>query len=356
MASSTRSDEVVAAAPPTSDPQGSFASLFLPLLLSYAQSRGVDARALAERHSIPFVTAAAVTARLGQVDLVAEELSLLLDEPHIAIGVAAHAPRGLWGVGELAARFASTVDEAMKRTDRYSRLIPPHQRIAWTHAPDEVRCAYRVPSAARPFIGRHSNEFVVARLLRFVGELVGKELTPRALWFLHAAPADDSSVRRRFAAADIRFGAEENGFSLPLDVARMKVVSADAPTHSALVAYAESLLPPTAPGGDPFVTGVEAAIARSLPGGAPPLAGVAKELAISPRTMQRRLGEHGRSFAEMVDAVRRSLAERHLTERGLTVSEIAALLGYADGRAFARAFGRWTGVAPVAWRRDRGGP
>jgi AraC-like DNA-binding protein len=49
--------------------------------------------------------------------------------------------------------------------------------------------------------------------------------------------------------------------------------------------------------------------------------------------------------------VRRELAERHLTDARLAVGEIAFLLGFSEASAFCRAFKRWTGHAPRAYRQ-----
>ena len=73
---------------------------------------------------------------------------------------------------------------------------------------------------------------------------------------------------------------------------------------------------------------------------------VARTLAISPRTLARRLGSEGCTFAGILDSLRRDLATRYLREPDLPISEIAWLLGYRESSAFNHAFRRWTGKAP----------
>jgi AraC-like DNA-binding protein len=77
---------------------------------------------------------------------------------------------------------------------------------------------------------------------------------------------------------------------------------------------------------------------------------VAKRLHVSTRTLKRRLGENGTSFSGIVDEVRRQRAMLLLEDRGLGIGEIAHRLGYSDVANFTRAFKRWTGRSPVAFR------
>jgi AraC-like DNA-binding protein len=76
---------------------------------------------------------------------------------------------------------------------------------------------------------------------------------------------------------------------------------------------------------------------------------VAKVLGTSERTLQRRLGEEGTSFRDLVDEVRRARAMA-LLEEGASFAELSFVLGYGEKTAFYRAFRRWTGTTPENWR------
>ena len=86
----------------------------------------------------------------------------------------------------------------------------------------------------------------------------------------------------------------------------------------------------------------------------PVLREVAAALGIPASTLRRHLQRHGNTFRALRD---RALAERardRLGREELSVAEIAEQLGYADGASFRRAFRRWTGATPTAWRSARG--
>jgi len=73
------------------------------------------------------------------------------------------------------------------------------------------------------------------------------------------------------------------------------------------------------------------------------------------RTLNRRLNAFGTGFRELVDEGRFAIARQMLEDSAMEVSQIAALLDYADASAFARAFRRWSGTTPTRWRATRDG-
>ena len=73
---------------------------------------------------------------------------------------------------------------------------------------------------------------------------------------------------------------------------------------------------------------------------------VAAALAMSPRTLQRRLREEGTSYADLLDRFRHRMAVALLEDREIAIYEVAYLLGYAEPSTFYRAFRRWTGSSP----------
>ena len=96
---------------------------------------------------------------------------------------------------------------------------------------------------------------------------------------------------------------------------------------------------------------VRQAIATLLPDGHPAIRRVARIVGVNARTLQRRLAEAGITYRRVVDDVRSKAACRLLDDRSLNLSEIAFRLGYSDPAHFTRAFTRWTGMTPRAYRR-----
>ncbi len=93
------------------------------------------------------------------------------------------------------------------------------------------------------------------------------------------------------------------------------------------------------------------AIMNALRTGTPELEQIAPQLELSPRSLRRKLAEQGLSFRSLLDELRCELAKRYIEDPGLTLVEMAYLLGYSDQSTFQRAFRRWIGQAPARYRR-----
>ena len=96
--------------------------------------------------------------------------------------------------------------------------------------------------------------------------------------------------------------------------------------------------------------GVRYVLAARVNGGDTRIESAARELAMSPRSLQRKLGEEGVTYHALVEEARGAAAARHLSDRRLSISEIGYLLGYSEPAAFHRAFKRWHGISPMTFR------
>ena len=91
---------------------------------------------------------------------------------------------------------------------------------------------------------------------------------------------------------------------------------------------------------------VRRAVLESLPSGKPGAQDVARALAVSPRTLQRKLQEEGTTFQAVLDAVRKELAQHYIRSGEYDLLEITYLTGFANPPAFSRAYKKWTGRTP----------
>lgn len=99
------------------------------------------------------------------------------------------------------------------------------------------------------------------------------------------------------------------------------------------------------------LTDIRARVAAQLErGGAPDLNQVAHLMGLSSRTLQRILATAGTTFMELLDAARFCRAKELLAEHAFRVEDVGRRLGFADAVAFRRAFRRWTGTTPAAFR------
>ena len=101
---------------------------------------------------------------------------------------------------------------------------------------------------------------------------------------------------------------------------------------------------------------VKQTLVNSLAGRRPTLQHVAKDLHLSGRTLQRRLGDAGITFQQLVEETRRELAHHYLKQSAVELNETAYLLGYEDANSFFRAFHLWEGTSPGEWRTQHRTP
>jgi AraC-like DNA-binding protein len=187
-------------------------------------------------------------------------------------------------------------------------------------------------------------------LVRTCRQLTNRRLQASRVNFTHRRK-DDASELRTFFGSDVTFGAAVDEVAFPTSIKHLAVVDADPYLNNLLLKYCEEALAARSTKRSSFGLNVENLIALHLPHGKARAGEIASKLGVSRRTLARRLSSEGLSFGGVLQRLKSELAERHLADETLSISEIAWLLGYQDVSAFTHAFKRWTGRAPTAIRQ-----
>ena len=236
---------------------------------------------------------------------------------------------------------SATLGEATLRATRLIRLATSAIRLSFQH--DGDRASVTIEELHEP-MHREGVEFMVGAVGVIAERLAGPSLEPIEVRFMHPAPPDLTHHRRLFRDAPIRFGSSSNAIVFDGALLDLPVRSSDASLSASLQRQAEALMDRTPV--RRFKAEVRAALAIELRGGDPSAKRVAAALSMHSKTLTRRLRSEGTTFRRLLDEVRLDLAQRYLRQAGLSVEEVAYLLGYSDASAFHRAFRRWTGRAP----------
>jgi AraC-like DNA-binding protein len=170
------------------------------------------------------------------------------------------------------------------------------------------------------------------------------------VWFKHEEPGDVSAYRAIFAHAKLVFGAAFDGFVSNATLLDEPMPTANASLHGVLRAHAEHLLAEYA-SSENFVERVSADILGSLRAGGSTAEGTAARLGMTRRTLTRRLAERGTSYSELLKEARYRTAMHYLRHTAHSVEDIAFLLGFSECPPFIRAFKRWSGYPPLAYRK-----
>jgi AraC-like DNA-binding protein len=196
---------------------------------------------------------------------------------------------------------------------------------------------------------RQQTEYGMAVALNTLRLMAGTLWAPVEVQFAHPAPPTTLEHVRVFRAP-VSFGHPVNAFVIERALVDRAVPAADEQLYPIIRQYLDRMLKEM-PREDPELAAVRRAVGEAIREGDPKLANVARQAAMSARTLQRRLKDHGVDFKKLVDDTRRRSSLGYLEDRTNTTAEIAYLLGYSEVSAFNRAFKRWTGSTPSSYRR-----
>ncbi|MFJ9179307.1 AraC family transcriptional regulator [Streptomyces sp. NPDC102360] len=246
----------------------------------------------------------------------------------------------------VAVRTAATVGEAFQIAETYLAAYAPALGVGVepTHDADRTFFEFDILIDRLP-PHQQSMELALGVVLRVFRRLWGAAYQPVTVHLPHA-PLGHKHEYRDYFGCPARFGEPRAGFTLrTADLARP--VSQDQIAHHALVDYLETVVA----GRDRSLAArVRRLVRPLLATGVASLDLVADRFAMHPRTVQRRLAAEGTSFNDLVDEVRRELAERYIRDTDLTMTHLARLLGYSDQSVLTRACKRWYGRGPAAHR------
>jgi AraC-like DNA-binding protein len=192
----------------------------------------------------------------------------------------------------------------------------------------------------------------LAMMFNILRTLCGARWRPLEVQFAHRGPADVQPFRRLFGAP-LQFDAGRNALVFAASWLEHRSSTADPQLRRFLQRQIDAL---DARHRDDFATQVRSVLRTALLTGHGSADQVAGLFSMHPRTLNRRLHEAGTRFRALVDEVRFEVAGQMLRDTGLRIDEIAAALDYADASAFTRAFRRWSGATPAAWRTRRRAP
>ena len=265
----------------------------------------------------------------------------------LRVGLATH-PRDIGPLGFVLLN-SPTVGAAV---DNLVRYLGFHQTGAEVTAKEDRGCwrlAYRVlhPGASEFY---QDAECTIGTLVAGMTHIGAGKFAPAEIHFRRSRPAHQQAYREVLPGMTIRFDQPVDAVLVDPHVANQPVVGADQQLLPILEQHARLLLE-QAPGGDELHSRVKQAVAQSLQSGQPRITHVARTLGMGERTLQRRLSERGLTFNDVVDQVRERLARQNVARGDVTLTEVAFLLGYSESSAFIRAFRRWTGETPRAYRK-----
>lgn len=245
----------------------------------------------------------------------------------------------------------STLREAVQLGERYMRLRTNATRLKLIDKDDVVLVQLEENFELGPF-RQFILESLTGSLVRIGEFLLGNNrMHDGEIWVDYDEPAYYQEWRDRLPP--IRFNMPCNQFCIAREMLDIPLALADpVASRTAIEQLERELAVLGQDEGDDIATRVLAVLNDPLtPFG--DLDTVARQLFISSRTLKRHLQQQGTTFQHLLDEVRMQHAQKLLLNSRLSIENIAQQIGYADAANFTRAFRRWTGLSPTAWRQQQ---
>jgi AraC-like DNA-binding protein len=177
--------------------------------------------------------------------------------------------------------------------------------------------------------------------------LCGSGWKPSEVLVSRAAPADQAPYRHHFRAP-VRFNQESASIVFPAHDLDLRIAGADPMTRAMLEEKIQQL---KGAQGAEFSDDIRRLLRTRLTGTHCSVDDIALLLTMHRRTMSRRLKGSGMSYRTITNEIRFGIARQLLQDTQVPFADISVALGYSEASAFARAFRRWSGQTPTAWRR-----
>lgn len=241
---------------------------------------------------------------------------------------------------------SGTLESALKRMERYFRIVIQGWSVQSSIRDDDFCMTHLIPTDMADLPANQDARLSIS--LRMCREVYGQEFRFREVRLAHPWQA---CGYEDFFGCPVRYDADYTGFTIPLDVARRPLPAKNRDLARANDRILQDLERRLLDGS--MLGRVKNAILDSLPDGKPSAQGIARKLAVSPRTLQRKLQEEGTTFQAVLDGVRKELAEDYLRSGEYDLQTITYLTGFANPPAFSRAYKKWTGRSPSEERESQ---
>lgn len=318
-------------------------SVALCWVLPFLRLTGIDPREVAafQRAGVGLLDFASASARLSRAHAreLLDDVRAWSSDPHLALHAGEQHIAGDLGTVELAARSCATLRDALLCVDRHVTLL--HEGVRTDLAQDAQRAVWYLRSS-EPGVHAAANEFALATAYTLICRYARWQGGLREVHFTHPAPLDCREHARVFDGAELKFVRPTNALVFAVEHLDAPMVHAHAGFVQAHELRADMMERERERMGSATARTRRAAL-ELLKQGDASMPAVARKLRMSTATLRRRLHQEATSHTQVVDDVRRELAELYLADPDLPIGEIVERTGFSHVAAFYRAFRRWSG-------------
>ena len=251
--------------------------------------------------------------------------------------------------GAFGLSFKSAIDlgSSYRRVERYGRVVTSISNFRLLTGRETSLFEVVPGHPDRPGL-RLTNELALAAAVALSREVGQQPFDPVAVHLSQAAPDDPAPFEAHFRCP-IRYEAGRDALEVSNRQLSLPNRLGDDSISRFFDAHLDDALEELPEAGE-LIQRLRSEISNALSDGVPKLSEMAKRLAMSRRTLQRRLAEEDVNYQDIVTEVQHTLARELLRASDCRLSEVAFLTGFADQSSFGRAFKRWCGQTPRSYR------
>ena len=270
-------------------------------------------------------------------------------DENFGLKVAKHIrPSSLHVVGQ-AMICSDTLRSSAKRFARFARLVSDSAVVSFTE--DDQQCELSIALETGGTVPLYQAfDTVLAGFLEYCRWITHDELVPLAVNFTHS-PVNDPTEYEALFLCSFNYQQDINSLVLRTEDMDRSIPGANEELASLLDELAARYLQDRVQGR--FSRRVRQVLLVKLPNGEPSRAETAQSMAMTERTLARRLTEENTTFYEILKQLREEQAYAYLKHTEMNIEEIAYSLGFSDRGSFSRAFKSWTGTRPSDWRAQQ---
>ncbi len=284
---------------------------------------------------------------LNAVALLFENAARETGDACLGLHFAEYIPAGASGLLGHLVMSAPTVRDAIEGVERYTGLVMSPISVTFEQKGGRGILEWKYPSTfSAPRL--QFSGFVVGAFVMRLQQNVGVDLKPIAAEFEHR-PFECPQVVQRIFGSRVRFNRPHNRMVFDLKTLGRQAPGATPGLYGLISQLGDRMLEEQRQAAD-IVEQTRRLITARFRNGGTDLESIAAAFGISARALQGRLKRAGTTFEAEANAARKQMAESYLRDTGLSMTQIAMLLGFSELSAFTRAVQRWFGVSPKAYR------
>jgi AraC-like DNA-binding protein len=243
-----------------------------------------------------------------------------------------------------------TLGDALINLQSYFRVVGDGEEVEFERTGPLVALRFRESEKTLRGL-RQNSDYIAAAIVRACRDITRKRLSPVRAEFMHSRPNAEVAYER-YLGCLVRFRADWDALVFEPAHLQLPVAGADDRLLRELQRACRLILGPV-PRRKDVVHDVRELVMDRLTKGPVKIDVIARDLGMSPKTLERRLGERDRTFTALLDDIREGLARHYLGETDMRLDQVAYLLGYSEPAALVRAFKRWAGTTPMQYRAAR---